>query len=122
MFFNEDHLRVTKVRTQDGMTPVFGENGKPETKIVTAPDTKETRRLFDEANSRLPNHLKMKIERVKGYKPELARPAVDVSALEKEIAELKDINKNLVDSQAANKEAGKPSENGETKPVKEKVK
>lgn len=115
MFFNEDHLRITKVRTADGLTPVFGENGKPETKIVYAPDTKETIKLLQEANSRLPNHLKMKIDKVPGYTPQhvSAQPVPDVSALEKEIAELKAMNQTLLKNQEVSKVSAKdPGENG----------
>lgn len=121
MFFNEDHLRITKVRTADGITPVFGENGKPETKIVYAPDTKETIKLFNELNSRLPTHLKMKLDKVPGYTPQQlpSQPVPDVSALEKEIAELKALNQLLLKNQEVSESgsgetAAKPSK--ETKP------
>lgn len=123
MFFNEDHLRITKVKTIDGVTPIYDEQRRPELKIIYAPDTKETRKLFDEANSRLPTHLKMKIERVKGYTPQSA-PTVNVSDLEKEIAELKAQNAKLIENQQTAKEANKSeSENGDViKSKKETVK
>lgn len=70
MFFNEDHLRVTKVRTADGTTPLMDpSNEKTLKKIVLMPDNALTRKLLDEQNNILPNPLKMKIERIPAYKP-----------------------------------------------------
>lgn len=100
MFFNEDHLRITKVRTADGISPVMGEDEKPLKKIIHAPLNKETVKLFNEQNNRLPNQLKMKIETIKAYKPEpITAPAVDVSALELKIAELEKQNALLQEQQ-----------------------
>lgn len=123
MFFKEDHLRITKVRTADGVTPVFGENGKPETKIVYAPDTKETIKLFNELNSRLPTHLKMKLEKVPGYTPQQvpAQPVPDVSALEKEIAELKALNQALLKNQEVSENGNGETAAKSTKASKEKA-
>lgn len=117
MFFNEDHLRITTVRTIDGTTPIFTEQGKAQTKIVIFPDNKDSKRLLDELNGRLPNHLKMKIEKVKGYTPQQlhSAPSVNVSDLEKEIQELKALNAQLIKNQEAAKEGQKESENGESK-------
>lgn len=101
MFFNEDHLRITKVRTLDGLSPQIGEDEKPVKKIIQAPLNKDTKKLFEDQNTRLPNSLKMKIEVVKAYKPEPAPVAapVDVSALEKKIAELEAQNQALIEGQ-----------------------
>lgn len=70
MFFNEDHLRVIKVRTADGSTPFMDPvTEKTLKKIVLMPDNPTTRRLLDEQNNLLPTPLKMKIERIPAYKP-----------------------------------------------------
>lgn len=98
MFFaNEDHLRITKVRTADGLSPMIGEDEKPMKKIITAPLNPQTKKLFEEQNSRLPTSLKMKIEVVKGYKPEpvqqVAHP--DNSELLKKLEDLEAKNAKL---------------------------
>lgn len=98
MFFaNEDHLRITKVRTADGLSPIIGEDEKPMKKIITAPLNPQTKKLFEEQNSRLPTSLKMKIDVVKGYKPEpvqqVAQP--DNSELLKKLEELQAQNAKL---------------------------
>lgn len=97
MFYNEDHLRVTKVRTADGITPYFGEDGRPQKKIVFFPKNKSTLTLLNESNSRLPTHLKMVIEEVKAYAPQPVQSVPDpkIAAMEKEIAELRAANKEL---------------------------
>lgn len=69
MFFAEDHLRITKIKTVNGLTPEFDEQGRPVKKIVFAPKNRDTLRLFADQNTRLPNHLKMTIEPVKAYNP-----------------------------------------------------
>lgn len=75
MIFTEDHLRVTKVRTADGMTPLMDPNTeKTLKKIVLMPDNSLTRKLLDEHNRILPNPLKMKIERIPAYKPVPVHP------------------------------------------------
>lgn len=108
MFFSEDHLRITKVRTLDGLSPVSGPDEKPLKKIIFAPLNKESKKLFEDQNTRLPTSLKMKIEVVPAYKPEPlpAQPLVNVSALEKEIAELKEQNRLL---QEQNEKKMKPA-------------
>lgn len=98
MFFaNEDHLRITKVRTADGLSPIIGEDEKPMKKIITVPLNPQNKKLFEEQNSRLPTSLKMKIETVKGYKPEpvqqVAQP--DNSELLKKLEELQAQNAKL---------------------------
>lgn len=97
MFFNEDHLRITKVRTTDGISPLMGEDERPQKKIIFAPLNPQTKKLFEEENSRKPNQLKMKIEVVKAYRPEPIpqAPAVDVSALEERIKALEAENNSL---------------------------
>lgn len=97
MFFNEDHLRITKIRTNDGISPVMGEDERPLKKIIHAPLNPQTKKLFEEENTRKPNQLKMKIEVVKAYRPESIpqAPAVDVSAFEARIKQLEEENKSL---------------------------
>lgn len=97
MFFNEDHLRITKIRTNDGISPMMGEDERPLKKIIHAPLNPQTQKLFREENDRKPNQLKMKIEVVKAYKPEPIpqAPAIDVSALEERIKALEEENNSL---------------------------
>lgn len=83
MFYGEDHLRITKVRTADGLSPVINpDTGLVEKKVVFAPLNPQSKRLFDEQNTRLPNQLKMKIEVVKAYKPEPAPQVADTSKVD----------------------------------------
>lgn len=110
MFYDQDHLRITKIRTTDGTTPLLGPDEKPVKKIVFAPLTKDSKRLLEDQNSRLPNGLKMKIEVIPAYKPEPVpfKPAIDEEkeAMRKELEMLR-----------AEKEASKipqPNGNGST--------
>lgn len=98
MFYNEDHLRITKVKTIDGISPLMGEDEKPQKKIIFAPLNPQTKKLFEEENTRKPNQLKMKIEVVKAYRPEPipVTPDPEISNLEKRIKELEDQNKELL--------------------------
>lgn len=98
MFFaNEDHLRITKVRTANGQSPMHGEDERPLKKIVLAPLNPHTKKLFEEQNSRLPDGLKMKIDVVKGYKPEPVQQVAqqDNSELLKKLEELQAQNAKL---------------------------
>lgn len=67
MFSNEDHLRVTKVKTTDGVNPVYDSNNNVVKKIVELPLSAKKR--IDEQNDLLPNQLKMKVEVIKAYNP-----------------------------------------------------
>lgn len=92
MFFNEDHLRITKIRTADGLTPLYDSESRPLKKIVFAPNNALTKRLFNEENDRKPTPLKMKIELVKAYKPEaVVQPQVndEVEKLKAELEKMK---------------------------------
>lgn len=83
MFYAEDHLRITKVRTHNGMSPVINQTtGKVEHKIIFAPLNPSTKKLFEDQNTRLPTDLKMKIEVVKAYKPEPVQAVVDTSKID----------------------------------------
>lgn len=108
MFFQEDHLRITKIKTVNGITPQTGEDERPVKKTIFAPLNKDTRKLFEDQNKRLPNNIKMKIEVVKAYHPEPIpqAPSVDVSALEERIkaleAENNSLKTNKVSSESSN--------------------
>lgn len=123
MFFNEDHLKITKVRTTDGISPVIGADERPMKKVIFAPLNPQSRKLFEDQNTRLPTNLKMKIEVVKGYSPEAipASPAVDVSALEARIKELEQANKELTSNKIST-ESTNVSESTEKNKQHEKVK
>lgn len=97
MFFHEDHLRIIKVRTSDGISPAMGEDERPLKKIIFAPDNPQTRKLFAEENNRKPNQLKMKIEPVKAYKPEpvVSKNEQDNSILEQQNKDLAEQNRIL---------------------------
>lgn len=116
MFFNEDHLQITAIRTNNGTTPVFDEQGRPVKKIVFAPKNRDTIRLFEDQNRRLPTHLKMKIDVVRAYKPEPVQTVVDTTEIDdlrlKNLELEKRIN-DLIESQTKAKEADKiPEPNG----------
>lgn len=109
MFFNEDHLRITKVKTIDGTSPLIGPDERPVKKVIFAPDNPASRKLFEDQNTRLPTNLKMKIDPVKAYKPEpvtVAAP-VDTSELENENASLRAELKKMKESQLANANSAK---------------
>jgi len=112
MFYDQDHLRITKVRTVNGTMPVFDEQGKVQTKVIFAPDNSHTRKLFDDQNSRLPNQLKMKIERIKGYTPQPAEQFVvqntaEVDALKAQIEALQKEKAEFEEALLKSKEAAK---------------
>lgn len=100
MFFNEDHLQITKVRTNDGISPVIGEDGKVAKKIVFAPLNPLSKKLLEEQNTRLPTSLKMKIDVIKAYKPEPVVDTSEVDALKLQILELQAQNKQLKNTPA----------------------
>lgn len=61
--FDQAHLRVTKPLTNNGISPVVDqETGRIKTKIVHLPLASEKGLL--EQNNRLPDGLKMKIEKI----------------------------------------------------------
>lgn len=127
MFFNEDHLRITKIKTVNGITPQTGDDERPVKKIILAPLNKDTRKLFEDQNKRLPNNIKMKIEVVKAYKPEsiISNNENDNSITEQKNKELEEQNKKLLEQiQKLNAEAKNlSSENGNSivDPKKEKT-
>lgn len=96
MFFHEDHLRITKVRTVDGISPLI-EDEKIQKKVIHAPLNPQTKKLFEEENSRKPNQLKMKIEVVKAYQPEPIPqgPSSEVLDLQAKIKALEEENNSL---------------------------
>lgn len=106
MFHNIDHLRITKVRTTDGTTPVIGSDEKPVKKIIFAPATKDAIKQFNDQNTRLPNQLKMKIEHVKGYTPQpiVQGPDPVIADMQRKIEELEAANKMLSDGQKSPKQ------------------
>lgn len=83
MFFNEDHLRITKPITLNGTSAKIVD-GRVVTRIIHLPVTAE--RGLIEQNKRLPDGLKMKIERVQGYKPDPLHTEAD--SLRMQLAEL----------------------------------
>lgn len=123
MNFSEDHLKITKVRTTDGTSPLIGADERPVKKVIFAPLNPQSKKLFEDQNTRLPTNLKMKIEVVKGYRPEAipAAPAVDVSALEARIKELEEANKELINNKVVTENTN-VSENTEKSKQHEKVK
>lgn len=98
MFFNEDHYKVTKVRTLDGTTPLIVDN-VVQTKVVYFPKNPVVKKLLEEQNTRLPNGMKMKIELMNGYvQREAPAVVVDTSEtdyLKKQLEELRKQNAEL---------------------------
>jgi hypothetical protein len=84
-FFTEDHLRVQKPITSNGINPVVGSDGKIAYKTVFLPIT--AKKFLEKKNAKLPEHLRTKIEVVPGCRP---APAVDnrLSDAEQRIKEL----------------------------------
>jgi hypothetical protein len=104
MFFNEDHLKITKVRTLDGTTPLIV-NERVQHKVIYAPNNALVKKLLEEQNTRLPNGMKMKIEFIKGYAPDPV-PAMVVDNSETELLkkQLADLQKQNADLALQNKE------------------
>lgn len=101
MFFTEDHLRITKPISVNGLSPKIVD-GKVINRVIHLPVTAE--RGLKEQNSRLPDGLKMKIEKISGYTP---APA-EVINNDKEIAALKAELEQLKAEKAAKKPTGRP--------------
>lgn len=101
MFFTEDHLRITKPISINGLSPKIVD-GKVINRIIHLPLTAEAG--LREQNSRLPDGLKMKIERINGYKP----TQLEVVNNNKEIDELKAELEKLKAEKATKKPMGRP--------------
>lgn len=89
MFFNEDHLRITKPISINGLSPKIVD-GKVVNRVIHLPLGAE--RGLKEQNSRLPDGLKMKIEIIKGYTPqpaEVINNDKEIEALKTELAQLR---------------------------------
>lgn len=99
--FNEDHLRITKPISINGVAPKIVD-GKVVNRIIHLPLTAE--KGLKESNSRLPEGLKMKIEKIPGYTP---APAV-VETNNKEMEDLKAELEQLRAEKAARKPTGRP--------------
>jgi hypothetical protein len=87
MFFNEDHLRVRKVRTTDGQNPVY-ENGQIQYKWVLMPLS--AKKHLEDQNNYKPTILKYQIEVIKAYRGTPEPPAEDprIAELQSKIAAL----------------------------------
>lgn len=84
MFFNEDHLRITKIKTSDGVNPFYDDQMRPVKKVIFLPLS--SKKLVEEQNNYLPNQLKMKIEVIRAYNPQPVPNEVEL--LKAKIAEL----------------------------------
>lgn len=102
MFFNEDHLRITKPISINGLSPKIID-GKVVNRIIHLPLTAE--KGLREQNSRLPDGLKMKIEKMPGYKPE-AQPS-ETDSLRMQLAELL-ADKTRLEKELSEKKVGRP--------------
>lgn len=97
--FNEDHLRITKPISINGLAPKIVD-GKVITRVIHLPLHAE--KGLNEQNKRLPDGLKMKIEKIPGYKPQpvVAAPDPAIAEMAKRIAELEAQNKQLSEKPA----------------------
>lgn len=68
MFFTEDHLRVTKTKTVDGINPQYDEQNRPVKKVVHLPLT--AKKFIESQNEKLPTQIKMDVQVIKAYDPE----------------------------------------------------
>lgn len=101
MIFTEDHLRITKPISINGLAPKIVD-GKVVNRIIHLPLTAE--KGLNEQNRRLPDGLKMKIEKIPGYTP---KPA-EVVNNNKEVEELKAELERLKAEKAVKKPMGRP--------------
>jgi hypothetical protein len=102
MFFNEDHLRITKPISINGMTPKIVD-GKVVNRIIHLPLGAESG--LREENNRLPDGLKMKIEKMPGYTPP-PQPS-ESDSLKIQLAELMAANAKL-QKELTEKKVGRP--------------
>jgi hypothetical protein len=95
-FMLHPHLRVHRPVTSDGINPVIGTDGRPVQKIVHLPLT--ARQFIERKNTKLPQHLKVKIEEMPGMvhqpfvdteKEELKAQVKEFSGLAKEVEEMR---------------------------------
>lgn len=103
MFFNEDHLKITKVRTLNGNSPLI-KDGRVQTKVIYAPNNPMVRKLLEEQNTRLLDGMKMKIEVVKAYSQNTPRLEVDVTETNDLKKQLEELRKQNAELQTQNKE------------------
>lgn len=84
-FTHEDHIRVQKPLTSNGINPILTDDHRVRYKTTFLPMT--AKKHLDKKNLKLPKHLQMIIEVVPGYRP---APVQDnrLSDAEKRIAEL----------------------------------
>lgn len=103
MFFTEDHLRITKPISINGISPKIHE-GKVVNRIIHLPLTAE--KGLREQNTRLPDGMKMKIEKIPGYTP--APQPTEADSLRMQLAELLE-EKNRLERELADKpKIGRP--------------
>ena len=62
MYFKGTYLRVSKPRTSNGINPIVDADGKIEFKETFLPLT--AKKKLEKINSKLPQHLRMKIETI----------------------------------------------------------
>lgn len=89
--FDQDHLRITKPISINGLSPKIVD-GKVSSRIIHLPLNAE--KGLKEQNTRLPDGLKMKIEKIPGYKPdpvEIINNNHEVEMLKAEIERLKSL-------------------------------
>lgn len=101
MFFTEDHLRITKPISINGLSPKIVD-GKVVNRVIHLPLTAE--KGLKEQNSRLPDGLKMDIKKIPGYTPapaEIVNNDKEIEALKAELEQLKA-------EKAAKKKTGRP--------------
>lgn len=82
--FSENHLRVSKPVTTDGVNLALDSEGKRKMKTVHLP--KSAKPYIELRNKKLPDNLKIKIEEIPGYTPAPVNNEVEI--LKAKIAEL----------------------------------
>lgn len=87
--FDQDHLRITKPISINGLSPKIV-SGKVVSRTIHLPLNAE--KGLKEQNSRLPDGLKMTIEKIPGYTPkpaEIVNNNTEIELLKAEIERLK---------------------------------
>jgi len=106
-FMLQPHIRVSRPVTSNGINPVTDPEGRILVKTIHLPAT--AKRVLEEKNKKLPQHLKVKIEDIPGmvYQPavdqekeqlkakvaEMSAVAAEVEALKKLVADLQSTKK-----------------------------
>lgn len=105
--FDQDHLRVLKPVTTDGLNLALDKEGKRRMKTVYMPLSAEP--YLVRRNAKLPDNLKLIIERVQGIPPApTVNATAEIETLKALLAQAEAEKEKLIKERQAAKESQKP--------------